>query len=341
MLLSGGAMSLLELQHTVRHFEQRVGLGKPARVTRAVDGVSLSIDAGETLGLVGESGCGKSTLARLVLRLETPDQGEVRFNGRSLEALDEAGLRDYRRQVQAVFQDPYSSLSPRMRCADIIAEPLRVQERPGKAECAQRVREALLEVGLPEDAARRFPHEFSGGQRQRIAIARALLTRPSLVVLDEPISALDVSIRAQILNLLADLKARRDTAYLFIAHDLMAVASLADRIAVMYLGELVEVGPADAVARQPLHPYTRMLFAAAYDEPSAAARIAPRGEPPSAFAPPPGCRFHPRCPMAEARCATEAPPLRAVGGRQAACHLLRDGDFTSASARPDPAGKSP
>ena len=323
---------LLRFDHVVKHYRQRHGLAA-VRTARALDGVSLVIEAGETLGLVGESGCGKSTLARLALKLEAPTAGRVLFDGGDLAGADRAGLRRYRRSVQAVFQDPFSSLNPRMRCAAIVAEPLVIQGTLGTREIEVEVRNVLERVGLPADAGARYAHQFSGGQRQRIAIARALVLRPRLVVLDEPISALDVSIRAQILNLLARVKAEYGVAYLFIAHDLHAVAALADRIAVMYLGEIVEIGPAERVAGTPRHPYTRMLFAASLaidagaattaDDAGAASAVgvAPRGEPPSAFAPPAGCRFHPRCPLAQDLCARTAPAPRLLDGRTIACHF--------------------
>ncbi|MCC6531570.1 MAG: ATP-binding cassette domain-containing protein [Burkholderiales bacterium] len=323
MSSTDSSQALIRFDAVVKHYRQRQGLSG-VRIARAVDGVGLAIDAGETLGLVGESGCGKSTLARLALKLEAPSAGRVLFEGADLALADAAALNAYRRSVQAVFQDPFSSLNPRMRCGEIVAEPLVIRGGRSRREIDSEVTSVLEKVGLPADSPKRFAHQFSGGQRQRIAIARALVLRPRLVVLDEPISALDVSIRAQILNLLAALKADYGVAYLFIAHDLHAVAALSDRIAVMYLGEIVETGPADQVAAAPRHPYTRMLFAATTaDMPSsvAAVGVAPKGEPPSAFAPPAGCRFHPRCPLAQDQCRYEAPLPRALYGHTIACHF--------------------
>jgi oligopeptide/dipeptide ABC transporter ATP-binding protein len=316
---------LLEVAGLTKHFAVGRGLlGRPAALVRAVDQISFRIDAGTTLGLVGESGCGKTTTSKLVLGLERPTAGSIRFEGRDVLALDRAGWRHYRRSVQAVFQDPYASLDPRMRVGAIIAEPLVINERPGKAERDRRVRELLDLVGLPGRAAELFPHEFSGGQRQRIAIARALALSPTLVVLDEPVSALDVSIRAQILNLLRGLQERLGVTYLFIAHDLAAVAHMSHRIAVMYLGKIVEWGEASAVALEPRHPYTKALFAAALpidlDGPPGET-IVLTGEVPSPLSPPGGCRFHPRCPFAMARCSTEEPLLEPESNRLVACHL--------------------
>ncbi|GMV45705.1 MAG: ABC transporter ATP-binding protein [Pseudomonadota bacterium] len=315
-------MPLLQTDAVRKHYVGAPRLGHARRVVRAVDGVSIAVEGGRTLGIVGESGCGKSTLARLLLQLEHPTEGAVRFEGRDLAAHDAAATRAYRRAVQAVFQDPYSSLSPRMRIGALLAEPLEVHRIGDKAERAARVAQMLQWVGLPEAAVERYPHEFSGGQRQRIAIARALVLQPRLVVLDEPISALDVSIRAQVLNLLHDLQQRLGVAYVFIAHDLHAVASLADRIAVMYLGEVVETGPAAAVAAEPAHPYTQMLFAAS--QLTLHGAEVPRGEPPNPDAPPPGCRFHPRCPRVMQRCRSEAPAPRRVGAGVVSCHLYPD-----------------
>ncbi|MDE2612162.1 MAG: ATP-binding cassette domain-containing protein [Burkholderiales bacterium] len=313
------AEAVLQAQQVRKQFVGRWRPGRPRRVVRAVDGASLEVTPGHTLGIVGESGCGKSTLARLLLKLETPSQGRVLFDGADLAALDGAGMRRYRRAVQAVFQDPFSSLSPRMRVDELLAEPLLVHAIGDAAERRRRVARMIELVGLPANALQRYPHEFSGGQRQRIAIARALVLEPRVVVLDEPISALDVSIRAQILNLLHDLQQGLGVAYVFIAHDLRAVASLADTIAVMYLGEIVEVGPAAQVAGAPAHPYTQMLFAAA--EMTMQGALAPRGEPPDPDAPPAGCRFHPRCPAVMDRCRTEAPAARTVRGCTVTCHL--------------------
>jgi oligopeptide/dipeptide ABC transporter ATP-binding protein len=315
---------ILELAQLVKHFPVRRGLfARDAGAVRAVDEVSFAIEPGQTLGLVGESGCGKTTTAKLVLLLETPTSGEIRFEGNRLATLDPAGLRAYRRSVQAVFQDPFASLNPRMRVGAIIAEPLLTNETVPAAEARARVVRLLELVGLPERAADLFPHEFSGGQRQRIAIARALALSPKLVVLDEPVSALDVSIRAQILNLLRDLQRRLGLSYLFIAHDLAAVAHMSHTIAVMYLGKIVEIGEARRVAEKPLHPYTRALFSAALpshpDEPRD--DIVLTGEVPSPLNPPAGCRFHPRCPSAMPQCSLGLPVLRTSAERRVACHL--------------------
>jgi oligopeptide/dipeptide ABC transporter ATP-binding protein len=317
--------TLLEARNLTKHFPLRRGLfGSDPGAVRAVDGVSFAIEAGRTLGVVGESGCGKSTTAKLVLKLEEPTAGEIRFEGRSLQSLDAAGLRQYRRSVQAVFQDPFASLNPRMRVGAIIAEPLVTNEKIDKAKARERVARLLDMVGLPARSADLFPHEFSGGQRQRIAIARSLALSPKLVVLDEPVSALDVSIRAQILNLLVDLQRDLGLAYLFIAHDLAAVAHMSHSIAVMYLGQLVEYGPAKTVATDPRHPYTQALFSAALPSHPDETRdeIILTGEVPSPVNPPSGCRFHPRCPHVLPRCAPEVPRLRPAHGRELACHLF-------------------
>jgi oligopeptide/dipeptide ABC transporter ATP-binding protein len=315
---------LLEAEALTKHFTVRRGaLGWSTALVRAVDAISFRIEAGTTLGLVGESGCGKTTTSKLILGLERPTAGAIRFEGRDVHALGRAGEREYRRFVQAVFQDPYASLDPRMRVAAIVAEPLVINSDLDAGARRRRVAELLDVVGLPERAGTLYPHEFSGGQRQRIAIARALALSPKLIVLDEPVSALDVSIRAQVLNLLTDLQKRLGVSYLFIAHDLAAVAHMSHTIAVMYLGRIVEIGDADAVALRPQHPYTRALFAAAMpvelDAPREAITLS--GEVPSPLAPPAGCRFHPRCPFAMERCAVEAPALRPEAGRLVACHL--------------------
>jgi oligopeptide/dipeptide ABC transporter ATP-binding protein len=321
--VSANGGPLVEVTNLIKHFPVRRGaLGWGRALVRAVDAISFSIDAGTTLGLVGESGCGKTTTSKLILGLERPTAGAIRFDGQDVLALGRDAERRYRRSVQAVFQDPYGSLDPRMRVGAIVAEPLVINTEMSAAQRRRRVSELLELVGLPERAASLYPHEFSGGQRQRVAIARSLALEPKLIVLDEPVSALDVSIRAQILNLLRDLQKRLGVAYLFIAHDLAAVAHMSHTIAVMYLGKIVEWGPGETVALQPKHPYTQALFAAAlpidFDAPPP---VALAGEIGSPLAPPAGCRFHPRCPFVMPQCATDEPPLETESGRLVACHL--------------------
>jgi len=316
--------AVLEAAGLTKHFPGRRGLfGAGHGVVRAVDDISFTIAGGKTLGVVGESGCGKTTTAKLVLGLETPTGGAIRFDGLDLANLDGAERRHYRKSVQAVFQDPFASLNPRMRIDAIIAEPLTTNETITAADVRQRVLKLLDLVGLPARSADLFPHEFSGGQRQRIAIARALSLSPKLIVLDEPVSALDVSIRAQILNLLSDLQSELGLSYLFIAHDLAAVAHMSHDIVVMYLGKIVESGDAHSVATNPRHPYTQALFSAALPSHPEEVReeIILTGEVPSPLRPPSGCRFHPRCQHAMPRCATEEPKTTTVSGRQVACHL--------------------
>ena len=323
---------VLEAAGLSKHFRAKRGIfGGDRGVVRAVDGISFTIEGGQTLGVVGESGCGKTTTAKLVLGLEEPTGGAIRFEGKDLQELDGAGRRHYRKSVQAVFQDPYASLNPRMRVSAIIAEPLVTNESLPAVEVRQRVLQLLDLVGLPDRAADLFPHEFSGGQRQRIAIARALALSPKLVVLDEPVSALDVSIRAQILNLLRDLQSELGLSYLFIAHDLAAVAHMSHTIVVMYLGKIVESGEARDLVRAPKHPYTEALFSAALPSHPDERReeIILPGEVPSPLNPPSGCRFHPRCPHAMERCAQQEPMLTDVKGRFVACHLY-DGDSRAA-----------
>ena len=308
-----------------KEYPQRRGLfGRAGAPVRAVDGVSFQIAPGETLGLVGESGCGKSTVARLILRMTEPTSGAVLVGGQTVAKLLPGEVLAYRRKVQMVFQDPYSSLNPRMRVRDLIAEPLRIHGLATGKAVAARVAELAAQVGLHGAALGRFPHEFSGGQRQRVAIARALAVSPQVLVADEPVSALDVSVRAQVLNLLADLQAQRGLSYLFISHDIATVAYLSHRVAVMYLGAIVETGPAKAVLREPLHPYTRLLLDAVpvtHPRQRGRRRQILRGEVPSATSGS-ACRFAPRCPMVAERCRVEVPPLRALApGRFAACHF--------------------
>jgi oligopeptide transport system ATP-binding protein len=319
---------LLEVRNLVKHFPVGGGLfGQRRGIVRAVDDISFAIRRGETLGLVGESGCGKTTTGRCILMLERPTSGQILFEGRDLTTLDDAGLRGIRRRIQVIFQDPYSSLNPRMTVGQIIAEPLAVHGIvPDRAARAARVRDLLTHVGLLPQHAHRYPHELSGGQRQRVGIARALAMEPSLIICDEPVSALDVSIQAQIINLLEDLQAEFGLTYLFIAHDLSVVRHISDRVAVMYLGKIAEVAERKSLYDEPLHPYTKALLAAVpIPDPELEQRrerVVLGGEVPSPLNPPPGCVFHPRCPIAVDRCPREVPALREVSpGHWAACIL--------------------
>ncbi|MBY0381366.1 MAG: dipeptide ABC transporter ATP-binding protein [Xanthobacteraceae bacterium] len=318
--------ALLEIKDVVKHFPaQRDMFGRAKTFVRAVDHVSFSVDRGETLALVGESGCGKSTLSRLILRLIDPDFGQISFEGRDVLALDARSLRAFRREVQIVFQDPYASLNPRMTVRQILAEPLNLHGLGKPGDRQKRVEELLSLVGLPARFADRFPHEFSGGQRQRVAIARALAVEPKLIVCDEPVSALDVSIRSQVLNLLRDLQDRLGLTYIFVSHDLAVVKHIADRVAVMNLGQIVEIADSQSLFKMPFHPYTRALLSAV-PIPDPAARRPPlltSGEIPSALNPPSGCRFHTRCPFAIDKCRTDPPALMpAADGHFAACHRM-------------------
>ena len=319
-----GDAGLVEVEHLVKEFPVSGGFRGGKGVVHAISDVSLTIREGETLALVGESGCGKSTLGRLILRLLEPTSGKVSFEGRDLSRLSGEELRNIRRRMQIIFQDPYASLNPRMTVYQIIAEPLNTHKACGsRAETEARVRELMQRVGIRPEFINRYPHQFSGGQRQRIGIARALALNPKLIVCDEPVSALDVSIQAQILNLLHDLQKEFALTYLFISHDLSVVRYISDRICVMFLGKLCEIGDTERVFKNPAHPYTQFLLEAV-PKPNPHLRKEKKalltGEMPSPVNPPSGCRFHTRCPYVTDRCRSEEPRLREVKGRMVACH---------------------
>ena len=323
------ALPILEVSDLTRHFAIPYGLlGRKAHVVRAVDKVSFALEYGQTLALVGESGCGKTTLARMLLKLLTPTSGTVKIEGKDIGSMSKAETRQFRTSVQAVFQDPWASLSPRMRVYDIVAETLVINENLTKGELTRRVDEALIAVGLRPDQAKNYPHEFSGGQRQRIAIASAIIAKPKLIILDEPVSALDVSIRSQIMNLFRDLQDAVGCSYVIVAHDLGTTRFMADRIAVMYLGRLVEIGPTDDMFDAPCHPYTQALLSAALPVRVGKAHeaVVLRGEVPSPLNPPTGCPFHPRCQSFLGEICKTAPPLpRELGSQDhfMSCHIER------------------
>ena len=325
--LPSAAQALVRVEELCKEFPAGSDglLARRKLTVKAVDGVSLAIQPGETMGLVGESGSGKSTLGRLILRLIEPTSGKIFFDGRDLSALGRSELRLLRRQMQIVFQDPYSSLNPRMRVAAIVGEGIDIHKLARGREKQERLVELLRMVGLEADALSRYPHEFSGGQRQRIGIARALAVNPRFLVLDEPVSALDVSIQAQIINLLQDLQEQLKLTYLFIAHDLRVVEHISRRVAIMYLGKIVELGGREEIYNNPRHPYTRALLSAVpvIDPAARRERIRLPGELPSPVNPPPGCSFHPRCPYAKDVCRSVVPPLAAgAGGHAVACHVF-------------------
>ncbi len=318
--------ALLVVRNLKKYFPIRRGvLSRVAAHVKAVDDISFHIGAGETFGLVGESGCGKTTAGRAVLRLIEPDEGEIRFEGRDVRALSSSALRQARRDMQIIFQDPYASLNPRMTVRSIVDEPFVIHGMAASSDRTDRVAELLKTVGLDPTVMNRYPHEFSGGQRQRIGIARALALKPKLIVADEPVSALDVSIQAQIINLLADLQEKFGLAYLFISHAIPVIEHISTRIGVMYLGKIVEVGTSEQICLDSKHPYTQALLSAVpIPDPAAKKqRIVLKGDVPTPINPPSGCRFHTRCPIAVDRCRVEEPPLRKLGdGRDVACHLV-------------------
>jgi oligopeptide/dipeptide ABC transporter ATP-binding protein len=319
---------LIEVNELTKYFPLRGGLfGRVKQYVKAVDGVSFTLNHGRTLGLVGESGCGKSTLGRAILYLQPPTSGQVRLEGQRIDKLDRAGLMAARRDMQIIFQDPYASLSPRRTVAQIVREPLDVQRIGTTAERRERVESLLNIVGMRQNALNRYPHEFSGGQRQRIGIARALALNPKFIVADEPVSALDVSVQSQVLNLIDKLKADRDISFLFISHDLAVIQHVSDDVAVMYLGKIVEQASAREIYANPQHPYTRALLSAipVPDPARKAQRIVLEGDVPSPLNPPAGCPFHTRCPVAVSRCAAEVPEFKHHTGsanHQVACHLV-------------------
>jgi peptide/nickel transport system ATP-binding protein len=347
--VSSNDAPLIEVRHLKKYFPIKKGImqREVARV-HAVDDVSFAVNRGETLGLVGESGCGKSTLGRTIVRLLEPTEGQILFEGREITHLKTRGLRALRREMQMIFQDPYASLNPRKRVGSIIGDPLKIHKIGTKGERKRRVQELLEIVGLSPEHYNRFPHEFSGGQRQRIGVARALALRPKLIIADEPVSALDVSIQSQILNLLRDLQTEFDLTYLFIAHDLGVVRHVSDRIAVMYLGKIAELSPAEELYDRPIMPYTEALLSAVpVPDPDLAERrerIVLTGDVPSPINPPAGCRFHPRCRYATEVCREVEPPLTAYDGHLAACHHplnVSEEEALSAVAAPESPESAP